>query len=78
VDPTLRSQGLGQALAVRLIAAARAQGLAHVFIRVRPDNDVAIGCYATVGFVPVSAEEEAAFNAGQPTAYRWMRHVETD
>jgi hypothetical protein len=45
-----------------------------VLIRVRPDNVVGIGCYASVGFVPVSADEEAAFNAGQPTAYRWMRH----
>jgi ribosomal protein S18 acetylase RimI-like enzyme len=76
VDPALRRQGLGQALAVRLIAAARAQGLAHVFLRVHPDNHVAIGTYATVGFAPVTAEEEAAFNAGQPAAYRWMRLLE--
>jgi ribosomal protein S18 acetylase RimI-like enzyme len=74
VDPALRRQGLGQALAVQLVDTARAQGLANVLIRVRPANVVGIGCYASVGFVPVSADEEAAFNAGQPAAYRWMRH----
>jgi ribosomal-protein-alanine N-acetyltransferase len=76
VDPALRRQGLGQALALELVAAARAQGLVHVFIRVRPDNAVAIGCYTTVGFVPVTAEEEAEFNADQPATYHWMRHAQ--
>ena len=76
VDPALRRQGLGRALAERLVEAARAQGLTQVFIRVRPDNAVAITCYATVGFVPVSAEEEAECNAGQPAAYHWMRQVQ--
>jgi len=74
VDPGLRRQGLGRALAVELVAAARASGLTNVFLRVRPDNVVAIGCYATVGFAPVSEAEEAEFNAGQPAAYHWMRH----
>ena len=77
VDPALRRQGLGRALAVQLVATARAAGLAHVFLRVRPDNEVGIACYATAGFVAVSAEEETAFNAGQPAAYHWMRHVAT-
>ena len=75
VDPALRRQGLGRALAAELVGSARALRLAHVFLRVRPDNAVGIGCYATAGFVAVSAEEEAAFNAGQPAAYHWMRHV---
>ena len=74
MDPTLRRQGLGRTLALELVTSARALGLANVFLRVRPDNDVGIACYTSVGFVPVSDEEETAFNAGQPEAYRWMRH----
>jgi ribosomal protein S18 acetylase RimI-like enzyme len=76
VDPAQRRQGLGRALAVRLVSLARDQGLQHVFIRVRPDNATAIGCYTTVGFVAVSAAEAAEFNAGQPAAYHWMRWVQ--
>jgi ribosomal protein S18 acetylase RimI-like enzyme len=75
VDPARRRQGLGRNLAVELVTSARALGLAQVFLRVHPDNDVAIACYTSVGFVPVSVEEETAFNAGQPATYRWMRHV---
>jgi ribosomal protein S18 acetylase RimI-like enzyme len=74
VDPAQRRQGLGRALATELVAAARALPVSHLFLRVHPDNAVAIACYATVGFVPVGAEDEAEFNAGQPAAYRWMRH----
>ena len=46
----------------------------NVFLRVRSDNEVGIACYASAGFVRVSAEDETAFNAGQPAAYQWMRH----
>ena len=72
VDPALRRQGLGGTLANELVSTARALGLANVFLRVHPDNEVGIACYTRVGFVPVSDEEETAFNAGQPAAYRWM------
>ena len=75
VDPALRRQGLGRALAVELVTAARAFELSEVFLRVRPDNHVGIGCYASVGFVAMSDEEAATFNAGQPVAYHWMRRV---
>jgi ribosomal protein S18 acetylase RimI-like enzyme len=73
VDPALRRQGLGRALALELVGSARALGLANVFLRVRPDNDVGISCYESAGFVRCSAEEEASFNSGQPAAYQWMR-----
>ena len=72
VDPALRRQGLGRALANELDSTARAFGVANVFLRVHPDNEVGIACYTSVGFVPVSDAEETAFNAGQPAAYRWM------
>jgi len=74
IDPALRRTGLGKGLALRLVAVARALGLANVFLRIHTNNDVGIGCYASVGFAPVSAEEQMAFNVGQPAAYLWTRH----
>jgi ribosomal protein S18 acetylase RimI-like enzyme len=76
VDPALRRQGLGRALARGLVTTARALGLANVFLRVHPDNAAGIACYTSVGFFPVTDEEETAFNADQPEAYHWMRHLE--
>jgi ribosomal protein S18 acetylase RimI-like enzyme len=75
VDPSLRREGLGRALALELVTAAGAFQKSDLFLRVRPDNEVGIGCYRSVGFVAVSPDEETAFNAGQPAAYHWMRHV---
>jgi ribosomal protein S18 acetylase RimI-like enzyme len=72
VDPAQRRQGLGRALAVALAERARASGLANIFLRVHPDNAVAVACYATAGFVRCSPEDEAEYNAGQPAAYWWM------
>jgi ribosomal protein S18 acetylase RimI-like enzyme len=72
VDPAQRRQGLGQALAVALVEQARADGLSEIFLRVHRGNDVAIACYASAGFVRCRPEDEADYNAGQPTAYRWM------
>src|SRR3954447_23060641 len=74
VNPALRRQGLGRALAVSLVDRARADGLRNIFLRVDPGNEVAIACYASAGFVRCSAEEEAEYNAGQPAAYLWMQH----
>src|SRR3954469_22400499 len=64
VDPARRRQGLGTALAVSLVDRARAGGLTNIFLRVRHDNEVAIACYAGVGFVRCSPDEEAEFKAG--------------
>lgn len=75
VDPARRREGLGRALALALTGHARSLGLGTVTLRVDPDNEAAIACYAAAGFVRYPAEEEAAFNAGQPAAYRWMHAV---
>ena len=72
VDPALRRQGLGRTLTVHLVAAAREKGLANIVLRVDPDNVVGISCYAGLGFVRHSPQEEAEFNAGQRVALQWM------
>ena len=75
VDPAQRRQGLGRTLALALVATARTEGMTNIFLRVHDDNRGAFACYETAGFERCSPGEEAEFNAGQPAAYRWMRHV---
>lgn len=73
MDPALRRQGLGRALAIELVTVARTLGLATVFLRVEPDNVAGIAYYTSSGIVPMSDEEAAEFSAGQPATYHWMR-----
>jgi ribosomal protein S18 acetylase RimI-like enzyme len=74
VDPDLRGQGIGAELVRALLTPALAAGHPDIFLRVRPDNAVAIRTYLGVGFVDVSQQEMDEWNAGQPLAYRWMRY----
>jgi ribosomal protein S18 acetylase RimI-like enzyme len=73
VAPERRGAGIGRAFVGLLVEQARAAGFDKVWLRVVPDNAPAIACYRGAGFVRASAEEEAAFNEGQPVAYVWMR-----
>lgn len=72
VAPARRGRGVGRTLVARLVERAR-QHHPAVFMRVHPDNAVALRSYAGAGFVPVSAAEAAAWNVGQPTQYVWLR-----
>jgi ribosomal protein S18 acetylase RimI-like enzyme len=71
VDPARRGRGLGAALGRALAASVPPERA--VFLRVHPDNVAAQACYRSIGFARVAADDEAAWNAGQPTAYWWMR-----
>ncbi len=71
IDPAQRNQSFGQRMVRLLIAAAHGHHR-FVVLRVRPENLAAIRCYEQAGFVPATAEEEAAWNDGQPHRYRWM------
>jgi len=75
VDPSERGKGIGAELVRALLKPAIAAGHPDVFLRVRPDNAVAIKTYLNVGFVDVSQQETDEWNAGQPVAYRWMRYA---
>jgi RimJ/RimL family protein N-acetyltransferase len=48
-------------------------GWVDIWLRVEPDNEPALRCYAAAGFVRASPDEEAAFNIAQPADYVWMR-----
>ena len=73
VDPARRGLGLGRTLVRELLAEARRRGWSDVWLRVVPDNEPALRAYAAAGFTRASAEEEAAFNVGQPVGFAWMR-----
>ena len=68
-----RGRGIGRWLARSLADEARARGFADVWLRVVPDNEPALRAYAAAGFAAATADEERAFNIGQPVAYRWLR-----
>jgi len=73
VAPPMRGRGLGRALVQALLSEARATGPGDIFMRVHPDNRVALSCYRGAGFVPVPAELAAQWNVPQPVNYVWLR-----
>ncbi|MFG1818307.1 GNAT family N-acetyltransferase [Kribbella sp. NPDC049174] len=75
VDPSLRGRGIGAELVRALLKPAIAAGHPDIFLRVRPDNTVAIKTYLRLGFVDVSQQEMDEWNAAQPQPYRWMRYA---
>lgn len=72
VAPEHRGQGYGVTLVRLLLEEARHTAYSRVFLRVVPDNSIAIGCYRKAGFTPVSPAEQQLFNQGQPLEYLWM------
>ena len=71
IDPQLRGQGLGQHLASELARLALARH-PKVMLRVHPDNAAALRCYASAGFEPVTPDQAATWNTGQPFTYLWL------
>jgi ribosomal protein S18 acetylase RimI-like enzyme len=72
VAPEQRGRGFGVALALALLRAAGRTNYPRAFLRVAPDNHVAVRCYRRAGFTPLSPAEQALFNQGQPIDYLWM------
>jgi ribosomal protein S18 acetylase RimI-like enzyme len=68
VAPGQRGQGLGVALVRMLLEEASSTGYPRAFLRVVPDNHVAIRCYLRAGFTVLSPAEQQTFNRGQPIA----------
>lgn len=53
VEPASKGTGIGKALLEHVLAAARADGVAHLFLEVRASNRVAIALYTHYGFEQV-------------------------
>lgn len=75
VDPTIRRRGVGLELLRALLVPALDSGYSDVFLRVRPENAVAIRTYHRSGFVDVPAALMDEWNQAQPVAYLWMRYA---
>lgn len=73
VAPNRRGRGVGRRLTAALANLAVRVHPA-VFLRVRPDNEAALRCYAAAGFRRVGPDNEAAWNEHQPVAYAWMAY----
>ncbi|MGZ8566300.1 MAG: GNAT family N-acetyltransferase [Actinomycetota bacterium] len=73
VAPSMRGRGLGRTLITMLAVEARRMGFVDIWVRVEPSNAAALACYGAAGFERTDADEEAAFNTGQPRVYVWMR-----
>jgi acetoin utilization deacetylase AcuC-like enzyme/GNAT superfamily N-acetyltransferase len=73
VAPARRGVGVGREL-VRALTALATAAYPDVFMRVHPDNAVALRCYRGAGFQRVPAELEAEWNAPQPVRYVWLRY----
>ena len=75
VAPESRRRGVARAVVASLVEEAHARGFDRIWMRVVPENQAAIDCYAGAGFVRTSAEREAEFNEGQPHRYVWMAYA---
>jgi RimJ/RimL family protein N-acetyltransferase len=78
VEPASRGRGVGRQFVRLLLERASLSGFPDAFVRVVPDNHVAIACYRSAGFslVPESMREQ--YNRGQPVDYVWMHHPLAD
>lgn len=78
VAPAYRKQGIGVALVQLLLGEAAKTGYPRTFMRVFPDNQIAINCYLRAGFTALDQNEQELFNRGQPMNYLWMGRSATD
>ncbi len=72
VSPHARGRGVGKALVAHLLGTLH--GYEWAYVRVVPENRIAIACYTGAGFQHLPGTEESRFNAGQPRSYTWLRY----
>jgi ribosomal protein S18 acetylase RimI-like enzyme len=78
IAPAARATGHGRTLVRGLLAQAVNAGYRAVFLRVHPDNAIALRCYLGAGFVAVDARLAEERNTGQPVSYEWLRSSPED
>ena len=78
VNPASRGRGVGKRFVRLLLERASLSGFPDAFVRVVPDNHVAIACYRSAGFSLVPESVRERYNRGQPVDYVWMHHPLAD
>src|SRR4051794_39193697 len=73
IAPAARGRGLGRVLVRGLLAEAAKTGRADVFLRVYPENAMALRCYRGAGLVPVDPSLAKEWNVPQPVDYVWLQ-----
>ena len=73
IRPASRGQGIGRRLVTLLWERATLTGFPYAFMRVFPENGVAIACYRNAGFSPVPESDQQQYNRGQPLDYVWLQ-----
>lgn len=74
VAPTKRGQAIGRHLVSSLLARARELQNRDVYMRVAPDNEVALRCYEHSAFRRIPDAEQQQFNPIESTPYIWFRN----
>ena len=74
VHPEERGGGVGSAFVMELVQLAKSFGMTNLFLRVLPENERAIRCYRSAGFLAVPKEDQQIFNRGQQCKYLWMKY----
>lgn len=74
VHPAHRNMGMGHMFVTALVTHSITYGFVNQFLRVLPQNTIAIRCYEKSGFIILPAEVQKTFNLRQPVEYVWMKY----
>lgn len=78
VHPDYQRQGLGQAMLLALLIAARQRNLSWATLEVRTSNQVAIDLYAKFGFTEVGKRPKYYPDNGEDALILWRRGLQSD
>ncbi|MBD2091870.1 ribosomal protein S18-alanine N-acetyltransferase [Microcoleus sp. FACHB-1515] len=78
VHPDYQRQGLGQAMLLALLMAARRRNLSWATLEVRASNQVAIALYAKFGFTEVGKRPKYYPDNGEDALILWRRGLQSD
>lgn len=78
VHPDFQRQGLGQAMLLALLMAARERNLSWATLEVRASNRVAIDLYAKFGFTEVGKRPKYYPDNGEDALILWRRGLQSD
>ncbi len=78
IHPDYQRQGLGQALLLALLIAARRRNLAWATLEVRASNRIAIALYEKFGFTEIGKRPSYYPDNGEDALVLWCRGLQSD